>query len=359
MDLLPTQEQMQLVDACINFLSKEFPVSKLLQRHHSTQLLGRDKQRLIAELGYICIGLEENLGGIGYGLSEEVLIFTEMGRHLMSPSLLASNLAARIAALTENHALKESLLSGEKIVAATVATSASKAALGKTVSGEFLLFDCLPSSTTSIKTADCDLVLLVDEKGAALVDAVALTTVNKVRSIDDNLNISMATLEEVPALAYLPTEQDNIYLRGALLCAAMMLGIAEATLERSVNYAKQREQFGKPIGSFQAIKHTCADMAIRCESLRAMLYHASITLGASKLGTKRSDGKFDVVSAKALAAHAAQTNANAAVQIHGGMGFTQEMDIHLFVKRAQVLDQLFGDKRKHLNDLLTEPAALI
>jgi len=66
-----------------------------------------------------------------------------------------------------------------------------------------------------------------------------------------------------------------------------------------------------------------------------------------------------VFAAKALATNAAQSNANASVQIHGGMGFTQEMDIHLFVKRAQVLDQLFGDKRKHLRSLLAEPAALI
>ncbi len=344
MDLLPTNEQMQLVDACANFLSNEFPVSNLLQHNNSTRLIDRQKLRLIADLGYFGIGLDEELGGIGYGIAEEVLVFTEMGRNLMSPSLLASNLAARIAALTGNHKLKESLLSGEKTVAATVATTASQAALDATVSGDFLL----------LEYDDSDLLLFVDESGAALVDAATLESVHKVISIDEKLSMSRVILHKVAVLAYLPAAQDTIYLRGVLLCAAMLLGIAEATLQRSVCYAKQREQFGKPIGSFQAIKHTCADMAIRCESLRAMLFHATITFGSG-----RRDGNFDVFAAKALATNAAQSNANASVQIHGGMGFTQEMDIHLFVKRAQVLDQLFGDKRKHLRSLLAEPAALI
>ncbi len=131
----------------------------------------------------------------------------------------------------------------------------------------------------------------------------------------------------------------------------MLLGIAEATLARSVDYAKAREQFGKPIGSFQAIKHYCAEMAMRCESVRALLYHASITLQG-----QASAGLFDTFSLKALAIDAAQRNANTAVQIHGGMGYTQEMDIHLFVKRAQVLGTLFGSERYHLKKLLAERA---
>ena len=147
------------------------------------------------------------------------------------------------------------------------------------------------------------------------------------------------------------TQPKSTFFTGApYFAAALLLGIAEATLERSVNYAKEREQYGKPIGSFQAIKHYCAQMAIRwrISALNALLHPASAS------GGDNASALFDIHTLKALADEAAQDNANTAVQIHGGMGYTQEMDIHLFVKRAQVLANLFGTQRHHLRQLLMQ-----
>ena len=133
---------------------------------------------------------------------------------------------------------------------------------------------------------------------------------------------------------------------------------AEATRDRSVEYAKVREQYGQPIGAFQAIKHYCAEMAVKCESVLSMVYHAAINLNDPQ-SSAGVNAKYDVLCAKALASEAAQDNANVAVQIHGGMGFTQEMDIHLFVKRSHVLDQLFGGKRKHLQNIIQQDGPVL
>ncbi|GAB5450166.1 MAG: hypothetical protein Hals2KO_04940 [Halioglobus sp.] len=346
MDLLPSQEQQQIVDAARHFLEGEFPLADALHLAEGEPRITREHLARIAELGWMGIGLEETQGGVGYGLSEEALLFVELGRSLLPPSILCSVLGARIAAAGTAQGkaavmdeVLGTILSGRCKIAAAVPRTSTGASIGDVVSGEFMLYEA----------EDADFILLCDTAGAALVNRSALTSLTPVSCIDPTLSAATFTADSVEASAFVTTAQDDLYLRGALLCAALLLGIAEATLQRAVDYAKEREQYGKPIGSFQAIKHYCADMAVRCESLRAMLYYASV-----KLAQSDDSGRFDVHTCKALAVKYAQLNANTAVQIHGGMGYTQEMDIHLFVKRAQVLAGLFGGERQHLRGLLAQ-----
>ncbi len=347
MDLLPSQEQQQIVDAARHFLEGEFPLADALQLAEGESRITREHLTRIAELGWIGIGLEEAWGGVGYGLCEEALLFVELGRALLPPSILCSVLGARIAAAgstrgdaAEMGRVTGTILSGHCKIAAAVPRTSTSASIGDVVSGEFMLYEA----------GDADFALMCNTGGAALVSLSALKSLTPVSCIDPTLSAATFAADAIEASAFIATAQDDLYHRGALLCAALLLGIAEATLQRSVDYAKEREQYGKPIGSFQAIKHYCADMAIRCESLRAMLYYASV-----KLAQGDDSGRFDVHTCKALAVNYAQLNANTAVQIHGGMGYTQEMDIHLFVKRAQVLAGLFGGERQHLRDLLAQP----
>ena len=342
MDLLPTQEQQQIVDTAANFLANEFAVSQLLTLSEGEALVSREQLQKIAGLGWLGIGLPEELEGVGYGLSEEALLFVELGRSLMPPSLLGSVLGARMAGLSDAFDLLHTIVQGEMKVALAVVHPGRDAKIGETVGGEFLIYE----------PQEADLVLVADDCGAALLPLASLQCKAGERCIDETLDIASGLATNASAICFVPTEKDNIFQRGAILTSAMLLGIAEATLARSVDYAKEREQFGKPIGSFQAIKHYCAEMAIRCESVRALLYHASITVQG-----QIAAGAFDTFSLKALAIDAAQLNANTAIQIHGGMGFTREMDIHLFVKRAQVLGTLFGSERYHLKRLLSEPVA--
>ncbi len=341
MDLLPTEEQQQIIDTAASFLASEFPVNHVLTLATGEPRIKRGQLQQIAELGWVGIGLPEDLDGVGYGLSEEALLFIELGRHLMPPSILGSVLGARVAAISGAREYAQAILDGQKKVALASARHTRPAQIANTVDGEFLVFEA----------DDADLVLVADENGSALLELSSLAVTATDTCIDSTIALSTMNAAAIRSVCYVSADQDNTFLRGALLTAAMLLGIAEATRDRSVSYAKEREQFGKPIGSFQAIKHYCADMAVRCESVRALLYHASITLQNNSAA-----GLFDTFSVKALAIEAAQSNANTAVQIHGGMGYTQEMDIHLFVKRAQVLGTLFGSERYHLKKLLAEPA---
>jgi alkylation response protein AidB-like acyl-CoA dehydrogenase len=341
MDLLPSEEQQQIISTAANFLAHEFPVQLLLNPTANTSHFNRSQLQKIANLGWIGIGLEAELDGVGYGLSEEVLLFVELGRYLMPPSLLGNVLAARIAARSGANEYLRRILDGDIKVALATMRTLPTPQIGTSIDGELLVFEA----------EDADLVLVADEGGAALLELHSLQHMQTEKCIDGTLGLSCWRAAATPALCFVPATTDSIFMRGAVLISAMLLGIAEATLERSLNYARERKQFGRPIGSFQSIKHYCAEMAVRCESVRALLYHASITLQA-----QTAAGLFDTFSLKALAIDAAQRNANTAVQIHGGMGYTQEMDIHLFVKRSQVLGTLFGSERYHLRKLLAEQA---
>jgi alkylation response protein AidB-like acyl-CoA dehydrogenase len=341
MDLLPTEEQQQIVDSATKFLAQEFPVKVESTSDDATSPFTRAHLQTIASLGWIGLGLGEEFDGVGCSMAEEALLFVELGRNLLPPSVLGSVLAAHLCAQCGTRDFLARILDGELKVALATPRTVRPALIGAATDGEFLVYEA----------QDADLVLVADELGAALLPLAALTCLQTERCLDSTLALSCWQATHAPALCFIPAAQDRLFLRGALLTSAMLLGIAEATLERSVNYARERKQFGKAIGSFQAIKHYCAEMAICCESVRALLYHASLTLQHPT-----EAGWFDTSSLKALAIDAAQSNANKAVQIHGGMGYTQEMDIHRFVKRAQVLGTLFGGERYHLRQLLAQTA---
>ena len=132
-------------------------------------------------------------------------------------------------------------------------------------------------------------------------------------------------------------------VEGAVVSAAFLVGMAQACTDLSVAYAKERRQFDRPIGSFQAIKHLLADMLVRTEVARASVHAAACTLDDPDVG----DVARAVAGAKMLAGETAITNGKTATQVHGGMGFTWEVDVHLYLKRAWVLDTVFGSVDEH------------
>jgi alkylation response protein AidB-like acyl-CoA dehydrogenase len=136
-------------------------------------------------------------------------------------------------------------------------------------------------------------------------------------------------------------------LRGAVLTAAYSMGMASRLADMSVAYAKERAQFDRPIGSFQAIKHLLADMAVRAEVARAAVYAA----GAALVEPGLEDVARAASVAKVVAGDAAIVNGKTATQVHGGMGFTWEVDVHLYLKRAWLLDTHFGTVEDHARQL--------
>jgi alkylation response protein AidB-like acyl-CoA dehydrogenase len=153
----------------------------------------------------------------------------------------------------------------------------------------------------------------------------------------------VAQVAELPAGTAIEADVAELQRRGAVLTAALQLGLADRCTEMAVDYAKERVQFDRPIAAFQAIKHLCADMLVRTEVARAAVYAAGAHLD------EPAEGGLDrgVSGAKALAGEAAIVNGKTAMQVFGGMGFTWEVDVHLYLKRAWVLDTHFGSGDAH------------
>jgi alkylation response protein AidB-like acyl-CoA dehydrogenase len=153
----------------------------------------------------------------------------------------------------------------------------------------------------------------------------------------------IAVVSELPAGTPLEVDVAELRGRGAVLTAALQLGLADRCTELAVDYAKERVQFDRPIAAFQAIKHLCADMLVRTEVARAAVYAAGAHLDdPNEPGIDRG-----ISGAKALAGEAAIVNGKTAMQVFGGMGFTWEVDVHLYLKRAWVLDTHFGSSDVH------------
>jgi alkylation response protein AidB-like acyl-CoA dehydrogenase len=328
MNLLPDAEQTQLVDAAIDFLRKEAPVNGGETVEAYRARMGRPFWEQIAGLGWIGLSLSEDQGGVGYSLAEEALFFREYGRHLLTPAILGAVLGARLAAEAGKGDLAAAIVAGEALVGVAFGEGAERYVL---------------------ELEGADFVLDVRPDAAALYPATAFKA-TPTSCLDDRLNLARGSATGAPAAELKGAAAAALHDRGAALTALMLAGIAEATRDVSVEYAKTRRQFGVAIGSFQAVKHKCADMAVRCEAATSMAFYAALALSSGL-----SSASFDVAAAKALAGEVAMENASTSVQVHGGMGFTEQMTPHLYVKRARVLEQLFGDMRSHLAKVLAAP----
>lgn len=192
-----------------------------------------------------------------------------------------------------------------------------------------------------------DAVLVLSDAGVRSVPAAAVT--------GELLDWPLDPLTPITRVAVLP-EGDLVAgpevvadwrRRGAVLTAAFLAGMAQAMVTLSTDYAKARLQFDRPIGSFQAVKHLLADAVTRSEVARTAVHAAAVTLDDPEVG----DVDRAVHGAKLLAGEAALKNAKTATQVHGGMGFTWEVDVHLALKRAWLLNTVFGSPDSHADAL--------
>jgi hypothetical protein len=197
--------------------------------------------------------------------------------------------------------------------------------------------------------ADLDALAVIDDRGVALIRQGQLDP-------GEPLNWPLDPLTPMERVGELPAGEPigdaglaaDWRQRGALLTAAYEVGMAQECVERATGYALEREQFGRPIGSFQAVKHLLADLAVRAEVARAAVDAAACTLDDPETG----DARRAVSGAKLLAGEAALGNAKGALQVYGGMGFTWEVDVHLYLKRAWVLNTVFGTPAAHAGALV-------
>jgi hypothetical protein len=265
-----------------------------------------------------------------------------MGRQLVPGPFVASVLGARLAALAGDAGLARKIVAGDAIVGLAQRRSGRELAARGPLTGQLDLFDA----------TDTDYLLLVEPSGAGLVETAAVGDILTVDCIDPGTRLAAARADGAPVACWAPAEVEPLRLRGLALASAVLVGISQAVTDLSVEHAKNRVQFGRPIGVNQAIKHACVDMAVATEAaLQQTLF------GAISLRSGRADAAFQVMAAKVVSGRAAIDNAAHCIQVHGGMGYTDEHNAHLYLKRAHVLDHFFGSSRMSLAAVLAaEPA---
>jgi alkylation response protein AidB-like acyl-CoA dehydrogenase len=186
-----------------------------------------------------------------------------------------------------------------------------------------------------------DQILVVDDKGVWIVPSGEVE-VEPVENPLDPLTPIGQVVGELPTGEQLLDADGahELWLHGAALVSGLLLGVSEAATDLAVAYAKERTQFDKPIGAFQAIKHLLADMFTRTEVARGAVYAAGVTLDDPGVGSVERA----VAAAKLSAADAGVGNGKSCIQVHGGMGYTWEVDAHLYFKRAYALEPSFGSR---------------
>ncbi len=349
MDLLPSSEQTEIVDSSAAFLRDRWPISRTRELFREPSNVDDAAWAAAAELGWFGLGLPESHGGIGCGLADEAVLFREIGRSVASGPFLSSVLAARVAAFGGNGALADEIVAGRR-VGLVIADQAGALVLdsgtGGVLTGDVQLIDADATNADG-------LVLVADERGAAIFEVGALANVTASPCYDEATRLHRATADNEVALVCIGADIDPVARRGHVLAAAMLTGIAEAVRDLSAEHAKTRVQFDRPIGVNQAIKHPCADMAVRAQLSLAQTLFAAVATDEG-----RPDAELHALSAHVVSAEAAQLGSAATVQVMGGMGFTFEHDAHLFAKRSFVLSQFFGGTNALLGRLLELPEAI-
>ncbi len=356
-----SEEQEELRRSVRRFLEDKSPESEVRRLMETTE--GFDPavwDQMAQQLGLQGLAIPEEYGGSGYGYVELVVVLEEMGRALLcAPYFSTVALAANILLSSGDDAAKKEYLPG---IAAggTIATlaftedsgrwdesgvtmTASKAGDGYTLDGHksFVLDGHTANLILVAARTGSGVSLFAVDGNAAGLTRTPLSTMDQTRK--------QARLEFSGTLARLVGSEGSGWSAlsktldlAAVALAAEQVGGAQKVLDMSVEYAKVRVQFGRPIGSFQAIKHKCADMLLEVESAKSAAYYAG-------WAASEDSDELPVVASLAKAYcsdayfHAAAEN----IQIHGGIGFTWEHPAHLYFKRAKSSELLFGDPTYH------------
>jgi alkylation response protein AidB-like acyl-CoA dehydrogenase len=373
MALVLTEEQSMLRDSARGLISDKAPVAHLRQLRDSKDATGfsRELWKAFAEMGFSGLLVPENFGGSGLGCVEAGVVMEEIGRTLMpSPFLATAVLAASALSRGGSDAQKAAHLpkiaDGSLLAALAIDEGAKhrplQIKLQAVRSGNGFKLSGAKAFVVDGHTADLLIVaartggaagerngltlFLVDPKakGIAVERTAMVDSHNAARIEFDNVEVNAdSVLGEVDQGGALLEGVLNIG-RGAV--ASEMVGLSEEVFGRTVTYLKERKQFGKLIGEFQALQHRAAQLYIDIEITRAAVLKALQTL----------DGDFDnataaVAVAKARAGTTATLAVQEGVQMHGGMGMTDQFDIGFFMKRARVCQELFGDSNYHADQL--------
>jgi alkylation response protein AidB-like acyl-CoA dehydrogenase len=328
MDFRVGEDQRELAEGIRAVLAGRLPLDHLRTRENDARAIGADDWAALGETGVFALTLPEP-AGTGLALAEAVVVFEELGRALVPGPLVGTLLAAR-AGLVEG------------------------AAEGTAQVGVHCAAESEPVVVVE-HLGSLDALLVFAGSGSGSAGSARLLSPAP-RAEAERLEAPLDPLTPLWRVDGLPAgdavaDDGSLWRDGALLTAALQVGHAAEALDLAVAYAKERRQFGAPIGSFQAVKHLCADMLVRAEVARAAVHAAACLADAPDVVdaeavvagcTPAELLDRSVGGAKLLADEAALGNARTAIQVHGGMGFTWEVPLHLHLKRARLHATTFG-----------------
>jgi alkylation response protein AidB-like acyl-CoA dehydrogenase len=356
-----TESQEILKDSARKFFAGECPPSEVRRLMETDTAYDATLWRKLADQGYTGIIFPEKYGGVGLGKIELILLMEEAGRALLpgpffSTVVLSGGVIDAVASPEQKEKYLAPICHGDaRSTVATLEAAASwdlddiqmTAVNGKLTGEKLFVADA----------AVADWLLVLARNGIFLVDPKSPTvTISPMSTMDLTRKVYGVRFDATPAekLGDLAAATTAIDIATTALVGEMVGGM-QRTLDMTVEFAKLRKQFGKTIGSFQAVQHQCADMYLETESSRSAAYYA-----AWALEENAPDASVAVSIAKMYASDACRTVGNRGIQIHGGMGFTWENDLHLYYRRAKASETAFGDAtfhRERLARLVIDAAA--
>jgi alkylation response protein AidB-like acyl-CoA dehydrogenase len=324
MDFDFSDEQYMLRDSVRDFLQRDCTPAEI--RRLWDDDTGRSPQRWkkLGDMGVLGLTLPAANGGAGMDEIDLVLVLEEAGRNLLPEPLL------------EHTAVAAPLL-------ARAGTDAQRSEwLPKAASGDATISFGL-AGQPYVQDATADIVIIEDngDLHAATQDRLSLTPL---KSVDGTRRLFKVTaeLDDATRMGTSNGHAQWAFDHAAAATAAELVGVADAMLQRSIAYATEREQFGRKIGSFQAIQHKLAETFLMVESAKSAVYYAAYALARGL-----EDAPIHVSVAKAYAGDAERRANYEALQVHGGIGFTWEHDLHLWLKRGRTLEAQYGDSDWH------------
>ena len=335
MDFELSQDQRDLQDGIRSLVEGAVPLAASRVNEGHEDVVDPAAWQVLADAGVFSLLVDEEAGGTGLALIEGAIVFEELGRVLAPGPLVATTTLAPFlesAAQGSPHAFVEPSSSAIPTLLEHPNTAAT---------------------VVSLPSLDEDSLALVLERAALATEPVS-------SPLDPLTPLAVVTGTFDEACPLEGVSAARLRRTAMVLSSAFQVGIAVQSVALATEYAKSREQFGRPIGGVQAIQHLLADALVRAEVARASVHAAAITLDddvvaegeAQVLGVEPEQLRWRAVAgAKMLADEAALTNSRTAVQVYGGMGFTWEVPVHLFVKRSRVLAATLGT-RSQLADLI-------
>jgi alkylation response protein AidB-like acyl-CoA dehydrogenase len=349
-----TDEQRAIKSTAHDFLKARFKSERIREIAASESGFDESGWKEMAELGWAGLALPEEWGGQSLGTVELAILFEEMGYTLAPSPLLSNTIAGLALSVGGSDEQKERwlrpLAAGElrgtpALIDADGPAEPMKFSMAAESDGDGVILNGEKTLVLDAASADFFLVATADggrhivEKGAAGVTVVAE------ESIDPTRRLSSIRFDGVRPEGTLEASGEDyhpVFHRACVALAAESTGLAQRALEFSVEYAKDRQQFGRPIGAYQAVSHRCAQMLLETENSRSAVYGAAWAADAEPESLPLAASM-----AKAYASDAGWRVPDAAIQVHGGIGFTWEHDLHFFLKRGRANAATFGDAKWH------------